>query len=74
MNDEPNKLEKINESQVVKAEKKESQPWDESRVVMFLIGVCLLIEGLLIYYQAGASQALVLILDVPCLFAFYPLL
>ncbi len=59
MNDEPNKLEKINESQVVKAEKKESQPWDESRVVMFLIGVCLLIEGLLIYYQAGASQALV---------------
>ncbi len=36
-----------------------SKPWDESRVVVFLIGFCLLIEGLLIYFQAGASQILV---------------
>lgn len=35
------------------------QPWDEARVVVFMIGICLLIEGLLIYYQAGASQVLV---------------
>ena len=36
-----------------------SQPWDEVRVVVFLIGLCLLIEGLLILYQAGSSQVLV---------------
>ena len=36
-----------------------SKPWDEARVVVFLIGICLLIEGLLIYYQAGSSQVLV---------------
>ena len=36
-----------------------SKPWDEARVVVFLIGICLLIEGLLIYYQAGSSLVLV---------------
>ncbi len=36
-----------------------SKPWDEARVVVFLIGICLLIEGLLIFYQAGSSQTLV---------------
>ena len=36
-----------------------AKPWDEARVVVFLIGICLLIEGLLIYYQAGSSQVLV---------------
>ena len=36
-----------------------SKPWDEARVVVFLIGICLLVEGLLIYYQAGSSQVLV---------------
>ena len=64
MGEEP---EKINESEkkdlVNKAEEKNnsnmSKPWDEARVVVFLIGICLLIEGLLIYYQAGASQVLV---------------
>ena len=35
------------------------KPWDEARVVVFLIGICLLIEGLLIFYQAGSSQVLV---------------
>ena len=36
-----------------------SKPWDEARVVVLLIGICLLIEGMLIYYQAGSSQVLV---------------
>lgn len=36
-----------------------SKPWDETRVVVFLIGFCLLIEGLLIHFQAGDSQILV---------------
>jgi fused signal recognition particle receptor len=33
--------------------------WDESRLVVFLIGICLLLEAGLIYYQAGESQAVV---------------
>jgi fused signal recognition particle receptor len=33
--------------------------WDEPRLVVFLIGICLLIEGGLIYYQAGESQTIV---------------
>lgn len=36
-----------------------TREWDESRVIVLLIGLCLLIEGVLIYYQAGASQAIV---------------
>lgn len=35
------------------------EPWDESRVVVALIGVCLLIESGLVYYQAGMDQAIV---------------
>ncbi len=38
---------------------KDSKGWDESRVIVLLIGLCLLIEGILIYYQAGESQILV---------------
>jgi len=33
--------------------------WDEPRVVVLLIGLCLLLEGVLIYYQAGIDQAIV---------------
>lgn len=33
--------------------------WDEPRLVVFLIGLCLLLEGGMIYYQAGASQGIV---------------
>ncbi|MBF0545875.1 MAG: signal recognition particle-docking protein FtsY [Candidatus Riflebacteria bacterium] len=34
--------------------------WDESRIVVFLIGFCLLLESALIYYQAGPSQLVVM--------------
>lgn len=37
----------------------QTRQWDESRVIVLLIGLSLLIEGLLIYYQAGPSQAVV---------------
>lgn len=37
----------------------QTRQWDESRVIVLLIGLCLLLEGVLIYYQAGASQAVV---------------
>lgn len=37
----------------------QSRQWDESRVIVLLIGLSLLIEGVLIYYQAGISQAVV---------------
>ncbi len=33
--------------------------WDESRVIVLLIGISLVIESLLIYYQAGSSQLVV---------------
>ncbi|GAB4273831.1 MAG: hypothetical protein Kow0029_13750 [Candidatus Rifleibacteriota bacterium] len=33
--------------------------WDESRIIVLLIGLSLIIESLLIYYQAGSSQAVV---------------
>ena len=36
-----------------------SRQWDESRIIILLIGLSLLIEGLLIYYQAGPSQMVV---------------
>ncbi|HNX76988.1 MAG TPA: signal recognition particle-docking protein FtsY [Candidatus Rifleibacterium sp.] len=38
---------------------RQPRPWDESRVIVLLIGLSLLIEGVLIYYQAGISQAVV---------------
>jgi fused signal recognition particle receptor len=40
-------------------DKKPDRPWDESRVIVLLIGLSLIIEGILIYYQAGSSQAIV---------------
>ena len=33
--------------------------WDESRIIVLLIGIALMIEGGLIYFQAGVSQAVV---------------
>jgi fused signal recognition particle receptor len=36
-----------------------AKTWDESRVVVLLIGICLLLESGLVYYQAGESQAMV---------------
>lgn len=36
-----------------------TRQWDESRIIVLLIGLSLLIEGLLIYYQAGPSQMIV---------------
>ncbi|MFZ2960851.1 MAG: signal recognition particle-docking protein FtsY [Candidatus Ozemobacteraceae bacterium] len=33
--------------------------WDEPRIVVFLIGLCLMLEAGLIYYQNGASQSIV---------------
>ncbi|MDN5279004.1 MAG: fused signal recognition particle receptor [Clostridiales bacterium] len=33
--------------------------WDESRIIVLLIGLSLIIESLLIYFQAGSSQAVV---------------
>jgi hypothetical protein len=33
--------------------------WDESRIIVLLIGISLIIESLLIYYQAGVSQFVV---------------
>ncbi len=64
MSDEQNKVTETENKEIIEKEenKKETlpaKPWDEARVVVFLIGICLLIEGLLIYYQAGPSQVLV---------------
>ena len=64
MGDEPKIIEESNKKEVVENKQEGSpavtaKPWDEARVVVFLIGICLLIEGLLIYYQAGSSQVLV---------------
>ena len=61
MGEEPKKNESENKELVEKTDNTEisSKPWDEARVVVFLIGICLLIEGLLIFYQAGSSQTLV---------------
>jgi len=36
-----------------------TREWDESRIIVLLIGLSLLIEGVLIYYQAGPSQIVV---------------
>lgn len=49
----------ITEKEPAKQVSNNTKPWDEARVVVFLIGFCLLIEGLLIYFQAGISQVLV---------------
>ena len=63
MSDEPKELVETENKAVAETidntQSQASKPWDESRVVVFLIGFCLLIEGLLIYFQAGASQILV---------------
>ena len=47
------------EEKAVAQSSDQTRQWDESRVIVLLIGFCLLIEGVLIYYQAGASQAIV---------------
>jgi hypothetical protein len=39
--------------------KKPAKVWDESRLIVLLIGLSLLAEGALIHYQAGDSQFLV---------------
>jgi fused signal recognition particle receptor len=36
-----------------------TRQWDESRIIVLLIGLSLLIEGILIYFQAGPSQIIV---------------
>ena len=64
MSDEPKNTNETENKDITVNDKAEknviaSKPWDEARVVVFLIGICLLIEGLLIYYQAGSSQVLV---------------
>lgn len=64
MSDEPKNTNETENKDIAVNDKTEktvvaSKPWDEARVVVFLIGICLLIEGLLIYYQAGSSQVLV---------------
>lgn len=38
---------------------KPGESWDEPRIVVFLIGLCLIIEAVLIYFQAGPSMAIV---------------
>ncbi|HNV72428.1 MAG TPA: hypothetical protein PKO06_22150, partial [Candidatus Ozemobacteraceae bacterium] len=38
---------------------KPAEHWDEPRIVVFLIGLCLIIEAALIYLQAGPSMAMV---------------
>lgn len=40
-------------------EKKPGIQWDESRIIVLLIGLSLIVESLLIYFQAGSSQAVV---------------
>lgn len=62
MDKEPNEIiekESKETSVEVPAKKTKGETWDETRVVVFLIGFCLLLEGLLIYYQAGPSQVIV---------------
>ncbi len=64
MSDEPQKTNDSEKKDIIADNQTEkavanAKPWDEARVVVFLIGICLLIEGLLIYYQAGSSQVLV---------------
>lgn len=50
---------KLNSEDRAVARSAQPRQWDESRVIVLLIGLSLLIEGLLIYYQAGPSQAIV---------------
>ncbi|MBP5469666.1 MAG: hypothetical protein J6Z11_10540, partial [Candidatus Riflebacteria bacterium] len=64
MSEDPKKIEETEHKEIVNTDKDQrvpvpAKPWDEARVVVFLIGICLLIEGLLIFYQAGSSQVLV---------------
>ncbi len=64
MSEEPKKIEESENKDIAKTSEDNNvsvpaKPWDEARVVVFLIGICLLFEGLLIFYQAGDSQVLV---------------
>ena len=64
MSEDPKKIEESEKKELVNTDKNQrvpvpAKPWDEARVVVLLIGICLLIEGLLIFYQAGSSQVLV---------------
>ena len=64
MSEEPKKIEESENKDIAKTAEDNNvsvpaKPWDEARVVVFLIGICLLLEGLLIFYQAGDSQVLV---------------
>ena len=52
MTEEQNQLQDIEEN-------KGPANWDESRIIVLLIGISLVIEALLIYYQAGSSQLVV---------------
>jgi len=52
MTEEQNQLQEIEEG-------KGPANWDESRIIVLLIGISLIIESLLIYYQAGSSQLIV---------------
>lgn len=57
-NSEESNLKKLEEPGLTEPKQK-NQGWDESRVIVLLIGLSLMIEGILIYYQAGESQILV---------------
>jgi fused signal recognition particle receptor len=49
----------MNEEQNQPQESVKSSRWDESRIIVLLIGVSLIVESLLIYFQAGSSQLVV---------------
>ncbi len=49
----------MNEEQNQPQEPVKSSSWDESRIIVLLIGVSLIVESLLIYFQAGSSQLVV---------------
>ncbi|MGM0600308.1 MAG: signal recognition particle-docking protein FtsY [Candidatus Rifleibacteriota bacterium] len=55
MNDEKLESKKTEDSE----EANSAFKWDESRIIVLLIGISLVIESLLIYYQAGVSQFVV---------------
>jgi fused signal recognition particle receptor len=57
-NSEESNIKKLEELGLTEPKPK-NQGWDESRVIVLLIGLSLMIEGILIYYQAGESQILV---------------
>ena len=49
----------MSDEKKLKNEQKPPQQWDEARVIVLLIGISLMIEGGLIYFQAGSSQMVV---------------